>query len=90
VDSMGDSCSVKLLRLRGFNGPHVLVTRNHWHAIADLVWEGRTVMQACEDLGLDWRVIDRAMPEQVRSFYLDVAMVAGAREEYLGASNDTD
>jgi hypothetical protein len=82
---IGSDSSISILRFSGFVGPHVLVTRNHWHAIADLVWEGRTVMQACEDLGLDWRVIDRAMPEQVRSFYLDVAMVAGAREEYLGA-----
>jgi hypothetical protein len=82
--------SVSLLRFGGFVGPHVFVTRNHWHAIADLVWEGRTLKQACEDLGLDWRMIDRAMPEQVRSFYLDVAMVAGAREEYLGASTTID
>jgi hypothetical protein len=86
----GSSAGDSVLRHSGFVGPSVMVTRSHWYAIADLVWKGRTLMQACKDLGLDWRMIDRAMPEEVRSFYLDVAMVAGAREECLGASNNTD
>jgi hypothetical protein len=79
-----------LLRHSGFVGPHVLVTRHTWRSIADLVWKGKTLPDACTELGLDWRVIDRKMSEDVRSFLLDVAMVAGAKEEYLGASNDTN
>jgi hypothetical protein len=66
------------------------VPRQSWWDIADLVWSGMTIPDACAELGLDWRVVDRAMPEKVRSFYLDVAMVAGAKEEYLGASDNTN
>ena len=61
-----------------------------WNAIADMVWYGSTIPAACEELGLEFADVDRAMNIDIRSFLLDVSMVAGAREEYLGASNDTN
>jgi hypothetical protein len=80
----------RLLRGSRFIGPHVLVTNTTWHQVADLVWKGYTIPKACEELGLDWRYIERIMPETARNYFIDVAMVANAKEEYLGASNDTD
>ena len=55
-----------------------------WHSIADQVWAGKTFPDACKFLGYSWHDVDRAMSEDVRSFLLDVCMVAGARDEYLG------
>jgi hypothetical protein len=75
--------SDRILRHSGIVGPHVLVTSHTWKSIANLVWEGKTVPDACIELGLDWRVIDRKMTENVRKFLLDTAMMAGAKEEYL-------
>jgi hypothetical protein len=83
-----DSRDFELLRNSGFVGPHVLVTRHTWRAIADKVWEGKSIPDSCKELGLDWRVIDRKMSDNIRTFLLDTAMVAGAREEYLNASYD--
>ena len=57
-----------------------------WNAIAELVWQGKTVPAACFELGLEFADVDKAMNIDIRSFLLDVSMVAGAREEYLGAS----
>ena len=57
-----------------------------WYAVADLVWQGRTVPAACLELGLEFHDVDRAMDLDIRSFLLDVSMVAGAREQYLSAS----
>jgi hypothetical protein len=76
-----------LLRFSGFVGPHVLATSDTWHAIADLVWKGMTVPAAVEQLDLDWWTIDRQMTTNIRGYFIDVSMVAGVREEYLGASN---
>ena len=56
-----------------------------WNAIAELVWQGKTIPAACLELGLEFADVDRAMNIDIRSFLLDVSMVAGAREEYLGA-----
>jgi hypothetical protein len=77
-----------LLRFSGFVGPSVLATSDTWHAIADLVWKGMTVPDAVRELGYEWN--SNSMPIEVKRFLVDVSMLANAREEYLGASNDTN
>jgi hypothetical protein len=54
------------------------------------MWCGMTVQQACKELKLDWLVIHKAMPIEVKRYLVDVSMLANAREEYLGASTTTD
>jgi hypothetical protein len=78
-----------LLRFSGFVGPHILATSDTWHSIADLVWQGMTVPDACKELGHDFGEIYGQMSTDVSRYMVDVSMLAGCREEYLGASNDT-
>jgi hypothetical protein len=85
-----DSRGFKLLRNSGFVGPHVLVTRHTWRAIADKVWEGKTVPESCKELGLDWPEVHKAMTTDIKRYMVDVSMLAGVREEYLSASFTTD
>ena len=54
------------------------------YKIADLMWKNMTVQEACKELGYDWREVDRLLDTEKRGYLLDVSMVAGARDEYLG------
>ena len=73
-----------VLRISGFVGPTVLVTSSTYHAIADLVWHGMTVPDACKELGYEFRDVYKQMSTDVTRFMVDVSMLAGCREEYLG------
>lgn len=73
-----------LLRVSGFAGPTLLVTSNTWHDIANLVWQGKTVPDACHELGYDFQQVYKQMPVEVARYMVDVSMLAGCREEYLG------
>jgi hypothetical protein len=59
-----------------------------YHKIADLVWKGMTVPKAVQELECEWN--QHCVPIEVKRFLVDVSMLANAREEYLGASNDTN
>ena len=54
-----------------------------WEAIADLMWEGKTVQQACKILWYDWSEVDKQMDIDQRSYLIDVSMMAGVKKEYL-------
>ena len=73
-----------VLRNSSFSSPNVLVTSSTYHAIADLVWQGMTVPDACKELGYDFHQVYKQMSVEVRGYLVDVSMVAGCREEYLG------
>ena len=73
-----------LLRNSGLASTNVLVTVDTWHRIADLMWQKKTFPQACEELGLNERVVERKMTTDIKSYLVDVSMLAGARDEYLG------
>jgi hypothetical protein len=49
-----------------------------------------TVQKACKELKMDWLEIHKTMPIEVKRYLVDVSMLANVREEYLGASNDTN
>jgi len=55
-----------------------------WRKIADLVWQGMTVPDACLELGYDWAQVHKEMPTEVARYMVDVSMLANCREEYLG------
>jgi hypothetical protein len=61
-----------------------------YHQVADLVWSGKTVPDAVRELGHDWCSVQKNMPATVKRYMLDISMLASVREDYLGASNDTD
>ena len=54
-----------------------------WRTIADLVWQGKTVPEACASLGLDFGDTDVAMSSAMRGFLIDVATVAHYRDKEL-------
>ena len=56
-----------------------------WRAIADHMWEGRTIQEACELIRIDYKDVSyqlNAWPE-MKSFLLDVSMVADYRDREL-------
>ena len=55
-----------------------------WHRIADLVWSGMTVPDACAELGYEFVVVHKQMPVDIARYMVDVSMLAGCRDEYLG------
>jgi hypothetical protein len=55
-----------------------------WHSVADLVWAGMTVPDACKELGYDWREASKLMPITVKRYMVDVSMLANCRDEYIG------
>jgi hypothetical protein len=59
-----------------------------YYKIADLVWSGMTVPDAVRELGYDWK--QHCVPVEVKRYLVDVSILANVREEYLGASNNTD
>ena len=58
-----------------------------WRAIADELWDGKTVQQACISLSIDYREVYREMDIEMRTFLLDVAMLANYRDGLLSAYN---
>jgi hypothetical protein len=60
----------------------------NYYEVADLVWKGMTVPDAVQELGHEWNQHD--IPIEVKKYLVDVSTLANVREEYLGASNDTD
>jgi hypothetical protein len=54
------------------------------------MWRGMTVQEACKELKLDWLVMNKTMPIEVKRYMLEVSMISNAREEHLGASSTTD
>jgi hypothetical protein len=57
-----------------------------YYKVADLVWQGMTVPDAVRELGYDWPDVDRTMTMKVRSYLVDVAILANCKEDYLGDS----
>jgi hypothetical protein len=60
----------------------------NYYKVADLVWQGKTVPEAVQELGHEWSY--NSLPIEVKRYLVDVSMLARAREEYLGASDNTD
>jgi hypothetical protein len=60
----------------------------NYYKVADLVWQGKTVPEAVQELGHEWS--HNSLPIEVKRYLVDVSMLASAREEYLGASTTTD
>ena len=52
-----------------------------WRAIADLMWEGKTIQQACEELGLEYKDVMLVITLDMKRFLLDVSMLARYRDE---------
>ena len=65
-----------------------------WRAIADHVWENRTLQEACDLLGYDWNTVYSKMRSaEFRRLYVDIAMVASIRNELIeehGGARITD
>jgi hypothetical protein len=53
-----------------------------YYKVADLVWQGKTVPEAVQELGYAWNQYD--IPIEVKKYLVDVSTLANAREEYLG------
>lgn len=54
-----------------------------WRKIADLVWRGMTVPDACKELGYDWRETSKLMSVEVKRFMVDVSMLARYRDDEM-------
>ena len=54
-----------------------------WRAIADLMWEGKTIQQACEEIGLEYKDVMLVITLDMKRFLLDVSMLARYRDEEL-------
>ena len=54
-----------------------------WRSIADHMWDGKTIQQACHELGLDYKVVMFDVTEEMKGFLLDVSMLANYRDEEL-------
>ena len=52
-----------------------------WRAIADQMWDGKTIQQACEELGLEYKVVMFNATPEIKGFLLDTSMVARHRDE---------
>ena len=63
-----------------------------WRLIADEMWAGNTVQDACKTLNLDWQTVYQRLnvEPEIKSYLLDVSLLANAREEFLNASNAAD
>jgi hypothetical protein len=61
-----------------------------YHSIADLMWRGMTIQQACNELNTDWLEMYKMMPIEVKQYVLNVSVLANAKEEYLGARTTAD
>jgi hypothetical protein len=61
-----------------------------YYKVADLVWKGMTVPEAARELGYNWGKMKNFIPIEVRGYLVDVSIMAGCREDYLGACVTTD
>ena len=52
-----------------------------WRAITDQMWDGKTIQQACEELGLEYKVVMFNATTEIKSLLLDTSMVARYRDE---------
>ena len=60
-----------------------------WRAIANCVWDNKTLPEACELLGYDWDAVYGEMRDaRFRRLYVDISMVASVREEMIEEMND--
>ena len=61
----------------------ILTTKIDWRKIADLVWGGLTVPQACVKLEYDFEMVTSEMSLNQRCFLVDTSVLANAREEQM-------
>ena len=54
-----------------------------WRSIADLVWAGNTIDQACDELGLDYKAVMFDVTYDMKGFLLDTSMLANYRDQEL-------
>jgi hypothetical protein len=54
-----------------------------WRAIADLMWDGKTIQQACEELDLEYKDVMFVITLDMKRFLLDTSMLARYRDEEL-------
>ena len=54
-----------------------------YRQISDHMWDGKTIRQACDELGLDYKVVMLDVTEEMKGFLLDVSMLANYRDEEL-------
>ena len=54
-----------------------------WRAIADQMWDGKTIQQACEELGLEYKVVMFNATPEIKSLLLDTSMLARYRDEEI-------
>lgn len=54
-----------------------------WAELFTQIWHGSTIKQACGYLALDYATVQNEMTIEIRSFIVDVSMVAGAKSELL-------
>ena len=54
-----------------------------YRQISDHMWDGKTVQQACDELGLDYTVVMFDITPDIKGFLLDVSMLANYRDEEL-------
>ena len=54
-----------------------------WRLISNHMWDGKTVQQACDELGLDYKLVMLDVTEEMKGFLLDVSMLANYRDEEL-------
>lgn len=59
------------------------MTSAQWSAVFNGIWNGLTVEETCRYLELDFALVQNKMTLEIRSFIIDVSMVAGARSELL-------
>jgi hypothetical protein len=54
-----------------------------WLGIADKMWSGQTIQQACTELGLEYENVRLKMNAEMKAFLLDVSMLANYRDTEL-------
>jgi hypothetical protein len=59
------------------------VTRENWADVFTQVWNGLTIPQACAYLDLDYSMVEDEMNIVIRSFLVDVGMIANVRRNIL-------
>ena len=64
------------------------VLPSDWRAIADLVWQGKTIPQAVQLLGLERRTVESEMILPIRRYLVEVSLLANCRQEFLGEHDD--
>ena len=55
----------------------------NWRGIADQMWDGKTIQEACDELGIRYVEMRFDITPEIKNFLLDTSMLASAREEIL-------